>query len=79
MGAWRLDGPFTEQKASQSYLNDYPKVIDSNGRLAHGGTGEIKFVSAASPVPQLAVKLAGGGPTSKSRGLAAAPSRNPPA
>lgn len=48
-----------EQKASKSYLNDYPKVIDSNGRLAHGGTGEIKFVSAASPVPQLAVKLAG--------------------
>ena len=39
-----------EQKADQAYLDsNYPLAIDSNGRLSHGGTGEIIFATPAVP------------------------------
>lgn len=38
------------QKADQAFLDStYPLAIDSNGRLSHGGTGEIIFAAAAQP------------------------------
>lgn len=38
-----LDGLTDEEKATKAYLVDLPLVINSTGRLSHGGTGEIIF------------------------------------
>ncbi len=49
-----------QQLASKAYLADFPKVINANGRLSHGGTGEIVFAPAVSTTPaQLKISKSG--------------------
>ena len=46
-----------EQKSDPAYLDaTYPPAIDANGRLSHGGTGEIVFVTPSVPATLSLVK-----------------------
>jgi len=40
-----------EELASKAYLDNYPLILDANGRLSHGGTGEIIFAAAPAAKP----------------------------
>ena len=47
----------SEQRADQAYLEStYPSAIDANGRLSHGGTGEIVFATPSVPAQLSLVK-----------------------
>ena len=48
-----------EELASKTYLDNYPLVLDANGRLSHGGTGEIIFAAAPSKPAQLSLVRSG--------------------